>query len=114
MTDKEKAIVMAYTGITMLTGDKLDIFYRYIQEKLGRPIYTHELASEEIWAQIKEATKEDFKRLCRETSPEAIPIEWVIELSNKLKDDEDDFEKAMFLLDLVDLWEKENEAHAEY
>lgn len=40
---------------------------------------------------------------------EAIPIEWVIELSNKLKDDEDDFEKAMFLLDLVDLWGKENE-----
>ena len=38
----------------------------------------------------------------------AIPIKWVIELSNKLKNDEDDFEKAMFLLDLVDLWEKEN------
>ena len=39
----------------------------------------------------------------------AIPIEWIIELSNKLKNDEDDFEKAMFLLDLVDLWRKENE-----
>lgn len=44
-----------------------------------------------------------------ETTAEAIPIEWVIELSNKLKNDEDDFEKSMFLLDLVDLWEKENE-----
>ena len=40
---------------------------------------------------------------------EAIPTEWVIELSNKLKNDEDDFEKAMFLLDLADLWRKENE-----
>lgn len=39
----------------------------------------------------------------------AIPVEWVIELSNRLKNDEDDFEKAMFLLDLVGLWEKENE-----
>ena len=40
---------------------------------------------------------------------ESIPVEWIIELSNRLKNDEYDFEKAMFLLDLVDLWEKENE-----
>lgn len=40
---------------------------------------------------------------------ESIPVEWIIELFNRLKDDEDDFEKAMFLLDLVDLWEEENE-----
>lgn len=76
MTDKEKAIVMAYTGIAMLIGDKFDIFHRYIQEKLGRPIWTHELASKEIWTQIKEATKEDFKRLCKEED-DAIPVEWL-------------------------------------
>ena len=38
MTDRERAIVMAYTGIVMLCGDKLDIFYEYVSEKLGRPI----------------------------------------------------------------------------
>ena len=30
MTDTERAIVMAYTGVCMLTGDKLEIFYKYI------------------------------------------------------------------------------------
>ena len=110
MTDKEKAIVMAYTGITMLTGDKLDIFYCYIQEKLGRPIYTHELTSEEIWAQIKEATKEDFKRLCRETSPEAIPIEWIVKyIKNKFcfADWYGGFIGGINMM--LDDWEKENE-----
>ena len=39
---------------------------------------------------------------------EAIPIEWIEELANKLK--EDNFEKAMFLLDVRDVWEAENES----
>ena len=105
MTDKEKAIVMAYTGIAMLTGNKFDIFHRYIQEKLGRPIWTHELASKEIWAQIKEATKEDFKRLCRETtSDEAIPVEWIEEWGWK-----NGMSESMSLRVMIEDWEKENE-----
>ena len=38
---------------------------------------------------------------------EAIPIGWIEELSAKLKE-EDSFEKAMFLLDMIDVWEEEN------
>ena len=38
----------------------------------------------------------------------AIPIEWIEELAAKLIE-EDNFEKAMFLLDIRDIWEKENE-----
>lgn len=64
MTDREKAIVAAYTGITMLTGDKLSIFYAYIESLLGRPVYTHELACEGVWKQIKEKSKNDFLKLC--------------------------------------------------
>ena len=60
MTDREKAIVMAYTGYTMLAGDKLGIYYQYVQEKLGRSVMTHELAYEEVQDAIKEAAKEDF------------------------------------------------------
>ena len=48
MTDKEKAIVMAYTGVAMLTGDKFSIFHKYIEDLLNRPVFTHELASEEV------------------------------------------------------------------
>ena len=86
MTDKEKAIVTAYTGIAMLAGDKFDIFHRYIEEKMGRPIWTHELASKEVWEEIKEATREDFIGLCLETSPEAIPIEWIEDYLQKYTD----------------------------
>lgn len=62
MTDRERAIVMAYTGVVMLCGDKLDIFYEYVSEKLGRPIWTHEFISQADT--IKELSKEDFLGLC--------------------------------------------------
>lgn len=65
MTDRERAIVMAYTGITMLTGDKFNIFHQYIEEKLGRPVFTHELAFYTVTEEIKKAVEDDFIELCR-------------------------------------------------
>lgn len=59
---------MAYTGYTMLVGDKLDIFYQYVQEKLGRCVMTHELAYEDIQDAIQEAAKEDFIILAKTDS----------------------------------------------
>lgn len=66
MTDKERAIVMAYTGYAMLTGEKLSIFYEYIGSIMGRPIFTHELAFKEISDEIREKAKPDFLKLCAE------------------------------------------------
>lgn len=60
MTDREKAIVMAYTDYTMLAGDKVGIYYEYVREKLGLNALTHELAYQEVRDAIKEAAKEDF------------------------------------------------------
>ena len=65
MTDREKAIVMAYTGYVMLAGDKLGIYYHYVQEKLGRCVMTHELANEDVKDAIQEAAKEDFIALAK-------------------------------------------------
>lgn len=62
MTDRERAIVMAYTGTVMLCGDKLDIFYEYVSEKMGRSVYTHELFRN--MDTIKELAKSDFLGLC--------------------------------------------------
>lgn len=76
MTDKEKAIVTAYTGITMLTGAKLGIFYEYVEGLLGRPIFTHELADKDVWDQIKEKSKPDFIELCREEADKS-QGEWI-------------------------------------
>lgn len=65
MTDREKAIVMAHTGITMLTGEKFQIFHEYIEKILGRPIWTHELGDELVWNEIKEKSKDDFIEICK-------------------------------------------------
>ena len=61
MTDREKAIVMAYTGIAMLSGDKIKEFYKYLDELYGRPVYTHEIAI----IDIPSKAKKDFIELCR-------------------------------------------------
>lgn len=67
MTDKEKAIIMAHTGICMLTGDKFRIFHKYVEDIMGRPIMTHEI----VWLAdtIKEKSKDDFLVLCAEQEP---------------------------------------------
>ena len=66
MTDHEKAIVMAYTGYCMLTGDKFDIFHKYVQDLLGRPVWSHELGDPKVASEIKEKARDDFVRLCRD------------------------------------------------
>ena len=65
MTDREKAIIMAYTGTAMLTGEKFSIFHKYIEDILGRPVWTHELASHSVMEEIKEKSKSDFIELCK-------------------------------------------------
>lgn len=63
MTKRECAIVMAFTGVVMLKSKDMDIFYQYLSEKMGRPIYSHEIPI--IADEIKESAREDFTNLCR-------------------------------------------------
>lgn len=42
MTKRECAVVMAYTGVCMLSGDDFSIFHKYVEDLMGRPVYTHE------------------------------------------------------------------------
>lgn len=65
MTDREKAIVMAYTGVAMLTGEKFSIFHGYVEEILDRKVFTHELGYIAIQDLIKEKSKKDFIKLCK-------------------------------------------------
>ena len=60
MTKKECAVVMAQTGVCMLTGRDFQIFHEYIEQIMGRPVYTHELASKEIQEQIQSRSLDDF------------------------------------------------------
>lgn len=66
MTKRECAIVMAFTGTAMLKGDDLDIFYQYLSEIMGRPVYTHEIGI--LADEIKESARDDFIKLCSEAA----------------------------------------------
>ena len=66
MTKHECAVIMAFTGVAMLKGNDLDIFYEYVAKILGRPVYTHEMAM--LSEEIKEAARNDFVQLCRNAS----------------------------------------------
>jgi hypothetical protein len=57
LTPDQAAIVTAYTGI--LSG-AFSEFHKYAERLAGRPVYTHELADKEVWAQLKERSKPDF------------------------------------------------------
>ena len=75
MTDKEKAIVMAYTGACTLTGEKFQIFHKYIEDIMGRPIMIHEIGFLEDT--IKEKSKADFIALCEDESNSKNPNKWI-------------------------------------
>ena len=64
MTVRECAIIEAYTGVCMLTGEKRKYAYQYAEEVLGYPVYTHFYASETFNMWLKEKAEKDFIDLC--------------------------------------------------
>lgn len=55
MTKREAAIVSAYTEI--LLGDMNEL-YKYLEEKAGRPVYTHEAPA--VRDKYREEIEKDF------------------------------------------------------
>ena len=48
-----------------------DDVHKYIQKKLGRPVFTHELSDKGIQKEIEEKSKEDFLEICNREEPES-------------------------------------------
>jgi hypothetical protein len=69
LTQEQAAIIGAFTGF--LCGPFSDL-HQYIEKVIGRPVWTHELASTEMALQIREASKADFLALTA-TPPAAAP-----------------------------------------
>lgn len=65
MTNREKAIVMAYTGVCLLAGEELAAYYQYVKEITGRSVCTHEFADSKTMIEIKKNSRRDFMMLCR-------------------------------------------------
>lgn len=57
MNKREAAIVSAFTGI--LIGDFSEM-HKYVEEIMGRPVWTHEMGDKEVTKKIKEAARADF------------------------------------------------------
>jgi len=61
MTKNEKIIVMGFTGIAMCSFSD---FHEDVEKRLNRAIFSHEFASKEIMAEVKESYRKDFIKLC--------------------------------------------------
>lgn len=64
MTLRERVIVEAYTGYCMTVGEERNAFNKYVEEIMGRPISTHELADDNMQNEIHDKSKSDFIKLC--------------------------------------------------
>lgn len=60
MAKREKIVVSAYTGVLMCDFGDL---HKYIEDKLGCPVWTHELASTAVWKAIERAAKPEFMQI---------------------------------------------------
>ncbi len=67
MDKREAAIVSAYTGY--LLGDFSEM-HKYIEEVMGRPVYTHEMAMPGFMENLRELCRADFVALSPPTQSE--------------------------------------------
>lgn len=62
MKYREKAIVMAYTGVNMLLGTDIKYFYEYLEELYGSEWLSNKTVTPE---DIKKRSEHDFLMLCK-------------------------------------------------
>ena len=60
MTDKEKIIATAYTGIMFVDGEKLGEVYAYEEEKVNHGVIDIMHADKGFIREVKDAVREDF------------------------------------------------------
>ena len=65
MTLKERIIVETYTGYVMTNGFERPEVYKYMEDLLGRPVWTHELGGRELREKLQKLSQPDFIALCR-------------------------------------------------
>lgn len=63
LTTEQAAILGAFTGVLL---GRFEDLHEYIERILGRPVWTHELASPEVVEVIKVATRPDLMRILPE------------------------------------------------
>ena len=55
---KEQAIIL--TGYTGITCCAFHLFHEDVEKRVGRPVFTHELGSEEFMERVRDLYRDDF------------------------------------------------------
>ena len=63
LTKEQAAIIGCFTGIAC--GPFSDV-HEIAERLMGRPIFTHEFASPEIWKALRNKVREEFIAICYE------------------------------------------------
>ena len=61
MTQRERLVVSAYTGYLMCDFSQV---HEYIEQVMGRPVWTHEMATDEFETELKKRVKPELLKLC--------------------------------------------------
>ena len=59
MTNKEAIAISAYTGFCFAPFDEI---HHFIEEVLSRPVFTHELARDDIWDEVRKNMQKNLDK----------------------------------------------------
>lgn len=59
----ELVTLSVYTGFLLVPENHYDMVIRRMEAALGRPVFTHELASDALWQQARNKIREDVRRI---------------------------------------------------
>lgn len=82
MTTQEKIIVTAHTGVIMCEMDDL---LKYAREKLGRPVWKHELAFQSVVDELQKAAEPEFLLLAMGEETISVPAILVSEIKAEIE-----------------------------
>lgn len=63
MKYKELVTISAFTGVLLCDFDDM---HAYVEELLGRSVFTHEMGSDKLYREIKEKSLDAVKQICDE------------------------------------------------
>lgn len=69
LTLEQAVVISGYTGLLACSFDE---FHKDVEERLGRPVWTHELGRQALWDELKEIYKSDFLALCHKQVKETL------------------------------------------
>lgn len=61
MTKREAVVISAYTGVMCVEFSDM---HKYIEEIMERPVFTHELADQDVVDEIIKRAKPEFLEIC--------------------------------------------------